>query len=105
MRWLAVVLLALPLAGCFDDQKAALAKCKLDARRTYPSEKWLDIGPAASYIETCMQAAGYDVDHQQKRCKLNMAAYDLPTNALCYRPAGRISNVIYEVEMRLTAQE
>jgi hypothetical protein len=32
-------LIALPLAGCLADQKAAVAKCELDAMRTYPGKE------------------------------------------------------------------
>ena len=82
MRPLLAVLLLLPLAGCFSDQKAAAARCTATAKTQHPrqpdqsEEEYTDSldGP----ISTCMKAAGYVYYSDQPDCDA------LYSNPHCY---------------------
>jgi len=72
MRALLVVLLLIPLAGCFSDQKNAAARCTAKAKAEHArsidqsEEEYIDSldGP----ISTCMKAAGYFYYSAQPDC-------------------------------------
>ena len=85
-RMLAVLLL-LPLAGCFSDQKAAAARCTAKAKAEHArsadqsEEEYLDSlgGP----IVGCMKAAGYYYYEDQPDCDGTAG------NPYCYRDAKK----------------
>lgn len=64
MKYTGVLLLMLPLAGCFNDQKERLAQCELDAQRQHirPDDE-------PRYESTCMMAHGYENSFADKRCQ------------------------------------
>jgi hypothetical protein len=96
MRWLLAVLVAIPVAGCFDDQKRQIAVCELDAIHTYPSER-LDVGGKIEHlIITCMRAQGYAFDMTDKRCPVE---FGMATNPYCFVPGGTISRYIFRTEV------
>jgi hypothetical protein len=49
----AILLLTLPLAGCFADQRQQLAACQLETMR-------LNSATANAYVVKCMEAHGYE---------------------------------------------
>jgi hypothetical protein len=54
------LLAALVLLGCSDDQKKQqLAKCEVQAKKTYPSFMDAPSGEPLNTIKLCMGAAGY----------------------------------------------
>ena len=64
MKYLAVPLLMLPLAACFNDQKQQLAQCELDAQQQHI---YHDDEPR--YTSTCMMAHGYEDNFTNKKCE------------------------------------
>src|SRR5215469_5988690 len=86
MRLIFVAAVRALLSACFDHQKRDLAKCQLDATRTYPDERnFMDRD-----TETCMEAAGCEFNLADDRCKGNYSlqnSVSLQQNAYCYVPA------------------
>jgi hypothetical protein len=94
-RWL-VLLLVLPLAACFDQQEAQLAKCQ---RETQPIGYPFDMrGFNADLMDICMRVAGYRFDVSHKDCELK-PGIPLRVNAYCYVPAAPIQYWLYRTEM------
>lgn len=101
-RWKVVMLLpALLLAGCFDDQKRQVAQCEAEAMRAKVN--------ASSYVPACMIAAGYtfnpadcgsdDVfrpDYYRNYPGDPFVAVD----ALCYEPTDPLLRVLERVSHR-----
>ena len=87
IRSLIIVLLLLPVAGCFSDQKAAASRCTANAKAHYArlagqsEEEYLDFlgGP----IVDCMKAAGYYYYEDQPDCD------GTASNPYCYRDAKK----------------
>jgi hypothetical protein len=51
------------LMSCIEDQKQQVARCELDAKRTYPEKTFSGPSPSydmAHFIQLCMRGAGYD---------------------------------------------
>jgi hypothetical protein len=106
LRWLAVTVAALPLAGCFDDQKQAVAKCELETYRTYPNQRTKDTIDAERYLELCMRAAGYNLELAfNKKCQPRLTelgrAFVSADQPYCYVPSSSIGRLIYKIEMSL----
>jgi hypothetical protein len=103
MKRIAVLLLAVPLAGCFTDQVKRVASCQLEAQQMYMRETdSSDAATAAASTAdvnlatvTCMQAHGYaftgypEIAHD-KRCAVFKDDIRVinATNPWCYRPMG-----------------
>lgn len=95
-RVFAVTVLALFLSGCFSNQKKQLATCVLDAQKLYPDSDKAPVGQSSKYVETCMNAAGYEWSMHHKKCFAGLRASE---NPYCYIPVGRFERWIYEMEM------
>ena len=100
-RWM-VILLFLPLCGCFADQKKQLAACELDARRALGTDftiKQESLNPWNSsggrFIELCMEAAGYERGVMNDACN---PAISFVIQASCYQPADWLGQLIYNME-------
>jgi hypothetical protein len=91
MRRLAVLLVALPLAGCFPDQAGDVGACEAQANRFYQTYKAVDPNdPSSKYIIECMADKGYDFVVTPSDCDSN---HPLPTQAACYTPTGWLGGV------------
>jgi hypothetical protein len=76
-----LVLTAVILAGCSQDEK--LAACQAKADRFFPTFKPTDSDdPRSQYIIECMAANGYDLDVVPKDCDNNRP---FAIQAACYR--------------------
>jgi hypothetical protein len=72
MRRLLIILLLLPLAACFSDQKAAAARCtakaKAESARSVDQTEEEYIDSLDGPISACMKAAGYYYYSAQPDC-------------------------------------
>ena len=97
-RRLLPILLFLPLAGCFSDQKAQLAACEAAA----PTDRR---GPALQGTQTCMDKAGYRFIGWDDGVVCGMAAVIKGqsladgTDALCFEPKNWLALKIYRIEV------
>jgi hypothetical protein len=95
-RYLVFLLLALPLAACFDQQEAQLEKCRRETQPIgYPSDMG---GFNADLMDVCMRDAGYHYDVSHKNCELKPSV-PLRVNAYCYVPATKVKYWLYRAEM------
>lgn len=93
-----VLLLVLPLAGCFEQQEAQLAKCQRETQPIgYPNDMR---GFNADLMDNCMSTAGYRFDISHNDCELK-PGIPIRVNAYCYVPAGAIQYWLYRTEMML----
>jgi len=92
VRRAVIALLALPLTGCFADQKQHTAACEIEALHTYPADHYNQID---NYIIKCMAAYGYDKAFFQSKCPNTPMLVREPT---CYAPMGRLGRLIYQFE-------
>jgi hypothetical protein len=100
--WLiAIVVLLLPLGGCFADQEQQLASCKLEAMRLYPGEELTSYSVVSTkltdYVETCMKVHGYNFSASSTWCRSYISAFQ--SNPYCYVPASWIGRLIYRPEI------
>ena len=92
------LLLALPLAGCFADQKAQLATCETAAPRT-------GAGQPFQSIRNCMDQAGYRFIGWDDGVVCGLGAVVKGrrladgTDALCFEPKGWLALKIYRIEV------
>lgn len=97
-RRLFPLLLLLPLAGCFSDQKSRLAACEASAPRTGEGQPF-------KAIQTCMDQAGYRFIGWNEGVVCNMGAVVRGnpvkdgTDALCFEPKNWLALRIYRVEV------
>lgn len=106
MRRLAILLLTIPLAGCFTDQKQAVAKCEMDTFRVYPDQRTRYTIAAENYLELCMTAAGYDFDISSAKCQPQMGgAFVSADQPSCYVPSNPGGKLGYQIEMWLEAHD
>ncbi len=96
MRRLLAIVMLLPLAGCFEDQKQQAASCDAEAQRTYPTERRETGSKWAAYVDTCMTAHEYDWRIGEKRCEV---VNGMEANPYCYIPSGWLSRAIYRIEV------
>lgn len=92
MRRFAVILLALPLCGCFADQKKQTAACEFEAVRTYPNDDRFSSARTARLIVVCMGAHGYE---PQSNCETPPI---IAASPYCYVPMGWLDRMIYRIE-------
>jgi hypothetical protein len=98
LRRLLPLLLLLPLAGCFSDQKAQLAQCETSAPRTGEGQPF-------KAIQGCMETAGYRFIGWDSGAACSMAAVvrGQPlkdgTDALCFEPKGWLALKLYRIEV------
>jgi hypothetical protein len=90
-RLLLIVVGALLLTGCFDDQKQQLAKCEIEATRQYPDQEFVK---SVEHIRLCMRAAGYEWDLSDVRCDGILAR-----NPYCYVPIRSVAKWLYRQEV------
>jgi hypothetical protein len=66
--WL--IVLVLPLGGCFADQQQQLASCKIDAMRLYPNPSPFPFTsyPIEEYVTTFMEMHGYKFSASPSAC-------------------------------------
>jgi len=99
VKRVAVVLIALPLAGCIADQKQQIAACYVKAAQTYPGENLNVLSPSsnqvkmADFVQACMASAGYDFT-----CQGYPAVSD---RYRCYVPNSLVGKWAYSVEKKL----
>src|SRR5438132_8039635 len=105
----ASLLLAMPLAGCFSDQEAQMAKCQYEVQRAFPNENFSlivssivtrggNLDPTTDaleismlrLVEACMKGNGYEWlpgRDLHPRCN-SVSRLAGPLSAFCYRPTG-----------------
>jgi hypothetical protein len=92
---IAMLLLLLPLCGCYADQKKAVADCTPPIKKIWSQEfreEYLDTH--AQEIVSCMKQAGYRRNTQSPQCLTGNA-----TDPRCYIPAspwGKFTYVFFE---------
>ena len=97
-RQLFPLLLLLPLAGCFSDQKAQLNACEVSAPRTGPGQPF-------KAIQGCMDQAGYRFIGWDDGVVCGMSAVVKGrsladgTDALCFEPKGWLALKLYRIEV------
>ena len=97
-RHLLSLLLLLPLAGCFADQKSRLAACEISAPKT-------GMGQPFQSVRDCMDKAGYRFIGWDDNvvCGLGAVVKARPltdgTDALCFEPKGWLALKIYRIEV------
>ena len=99
-----LILAAVALSACIDDQKQAVARCEYDVRSRLADSFNNPIG--ASYdregwaqVRLCMKAHGYEMDLLYKTCLPG----DISLDAYCYRPMSRLARYAVETEIFFTA--
>ena len=98
LRHFLPLLLALPLGGCFADQKAQLAACEKAAPRS-------DNGRPFESVRGCMDRAGYRFTGWDDGvvCGLGAVVKARPltdgTDALCFEPKGWLALKLYRIEV------
>jgi len=90
-----MVLIALPLAGCFMDQERLVASCEIEAIHTYPREKLQTGAHVGDYIEACMEAHGYNWNLADRRCHVTST---VERNPYCYTPSNWLDRQLYIIE-------
>jgi hypothetical protein len=95
MKKFAIVLLALPLAACFDKQETQLAKCDLETQLA-----GIDPGSETGIerMRLCMHAGGYQRDTDHEICRADEALQP-SIEVFCYSPAEPIPKWLHQVEM------
>lgn len=101
-RTFVVLLLLLPLAGCYADQKARLAACEkaADQHLSHAAP-----GEPFKQIQTCMDKAGYRFIGWNDGVVCDMAAVvqgrmsPTGSGAECFEPKGWLALKIYRVEV------
>jgi hypothetical protein len=96
-RGAVLVLLSLPLAGCFADQKQQLAACKLEAIKLYPNEQQQYSAKVGDFLKACMGAHGYEYDAFQKMCGSSVGI-PTPVDLYCYVPTSWVGWLVYRLE-------
>jgi hypothetical protein len=102
MKPLLALLLALPLVGCYADQKQQVAACKLEAMRLYPGREPMVSENIGDYIRTCMGAHAYELNVLQSSC---FVTDDFKYDPGCYAPASWVARHIYYLETGSTAHD
>lgn len=98
LRHFLPLLLALPLMGCFSDQKSQLAACEKAAPRSGGGQPFQS-------IRGCMDRTGYRFIgwNDSVVCGLGAVVQGRPladgTDALCFEPKGWLALKIYRIEV------
>ena len=90
-----VALIALPLSGCFADQEQQVASCENEAMHTHPREQLSTGAHIGDYMQTCMEAHGYDWNLTDKRCRVTNT---VERNPYCYTPSDPLDRLLYLIE-------
>jgi hypothetical protein len=88
-RWLGIVLLLMPLAGCADEAGARkhLAQCELSPKAKADGGGWDD-----NYLSTCMQANGFVIDGNLPAEGAKCSDLTYPEiEPSCYRPDNSLA--------------
>ena len=103
MKRYLILLIALPLAGCYADRKQEqLARCVYDAETSYPNATWLLGDARQSYVWLCMAAQGYTLSRARNTCTGNYSlASDAVLYAQCYQPSAKFPSLVYKFEKAL----
>src|SRR5262245_51682497 len=102
MKRCLVLLLALPLTGCFADQQQQLAKCIAEAELEHENETWLTHNARQNYVWLCMAVNGYRLNGRQENCRQTIWPMgDAALYAQCYEPIGRFSGLIHKLETKI----
>jgi hypothetical protein len=99
VKKLAILLLLLPLAGCYADQKRDLAQCVKQSSAATPldtissvDERHDNIGES---VVQCMQQAGYQHNLADPNC-----IDDVDFDVHCYMPKGFWAKAVYTFEAK-----
>jgi hypothetical protein len=87
VRGILACLAVAAVAGCSPERPSyqEVARCEVDAIRVYPTDDASNVsGRWAGYVETCMQANGWDFDTQGASCIPNLRPHQNPN---CYKRA------------------
>lgn len=101
-RTFVTLLLLLPLAGCYADQKSQLAVCEKAAGQN-PSHS--APGQPFKLIQTCMDQAGYRFIGWNDGVVCDMSAVvqgvmsPMGSGAECFEPKGWLALKIYRIEV------
>jgi hypothetical protein len=96
-RW-AVLIAALPLSGCFDDQRTQVGKCQYEAQRILPTQQLESSSQLGGLIIACMRASGYEYTMHQSKCTVGLTT---EINPYCYRPIRGGNELWFDIEMAL----
>lgn len=99
MKRLSILLIALPLCGCFAAQKQQLAECSMESQRIYPNPSEAPPEQPWLFEKTCMEAAGYALLIQQKQCSADMYTLRHENDPYCYVPTNPLARWLYDNEM------
>jgi hypothetical protein len=98
MKRAIVLLIAITLGGCLQDQTKEIAACRLEADRFFQGYTTADVdNPRSQYIIACMAAKGYDFDISPADCD---SRHPLPTQPTCYTPSSWLGWIISQLETR-----
>jgi hypothetical protein len=107
-RWM-VILLFLPLCGCYATQKKQLAACEFESRRALGKDftiKQESLDPWDSsggrLIELCMEGAGYERGILDVDCNPSISPV---IQARCYQPADALVQLIYKMQTVLCKKD
>jgi hypothetical protein len=102
MKRCLVLLLALPLIGCYADQQQQLGRCIFDAGNKYPQGTWLPGRERQSFVWLCMAANGYQLNRLRDVCSRSLMPMDNAVLfAQCYEPIGKFAFLIHKFELAL----
>jgi hypothetical protein len=99
MKRAIIIALALPLCGCWADQKRDMAACESETRRTYPDDKELDAAQARILVATCMRGKGYFYNPFTSRCAGSTPYFEL--SPYCYTPDNHLGALGLKIELGL----
>jgi hypothetical protein len=99
LKPLLLLIIAVGLSGCFDDQSRQHQQCRTDALKKYhpleaDSSAW---SQAAEEVEMCMTANGYEVIVSADRACLAGSVTRLLREE-CYAPRSGLSRWMYNLE-------
>jgi len=69
MKQFLILLLTLPLMGCYADQQQQLGRCIFDAENIHPDSTWLSDDARQNYTWLCMAANGFRLNRLQNTCE------------------------------------
>jgi hypothetical protein len=99
MKIAAALLFALPLCGCFEDQRISTIECQLQATRDIPGGSLGYKGEHGAEMDRamlkCMAGHGYDENSEQSKCQLR---HEFLADPYCYTPKNQIERLIYWLE-------
>ena len=88
----------LPLSACLADQKRETARCATEGMRTYPHSDHAAMNDRGTYVQKCMEAAGYEWSWSDDECQ---PSDFIAQNPYCYRPADFMGRLILRAQLYL----